>query len=299
MLLLLSSLALGGYGDAIDGRPSHIEREVHFWTNMVRIDPGAFSADYDCSFNNFSSSEKTPKAPLLWNHDLGEAARAHSADMDDRNYFDHDTLGGQSFSQRVWSYYSGGAIGENIANGYGSAWSVVFDGWMCSSGHRANIMSNSFDEMGTGVSSAYYTQDFGGGNPPQRALAMGIHLPRNPGAEVDFGVDWTLDGAPEAIFVVVNGERHDLSSFVGDPSGWSGWSIRLPVNGGCTEYYFVGEAGGVTQTFPQDGSYTFGSCANDDAGAGWVSGQTAPSSTCRSSSWDGWCRPLVRVRWCP
>jgi len=273
MVFLLSSLALGGYGDAIDGRPSHVEREVHFWTNMVRIDPSAFQGDYPCSFNSFASSEKTPKQPLQWNHDLGEAARVHSDDMNARDYFDHDTLGGPTFSQRVWSYYSGGAIGENIALGYGSAWDAVIEGWMCSSGHRSNIMSSSFDELGTGVSGPYYTQDFGGGNPPRRALAMGIHLPEDPGAEVDYAVDWIMTEAPSAVYVVVNGERHDLDRFIGDAGGWSGWSARLPVSGGCTEYYFVGEAAGLMHTFPEEGSYTFGSCANDDAEAGWVARQ--------------------------
>ncbi len=273
MWMLLSSLAFGGYGDAVDGRPSHIEREVHFWTNMVRIDPSYFSSDYPCSFNAFASSEKTPKWPLLWDHGLGEAARVHSADMNDRDYFSHDTQGGPSFSQRVWSYYDGGAIGENIAWGYSSAWDAVIGGWMCSSGHRSNIMATSFDEMGTGVAGTYYTQDFGGGNPETRALAMGIHLPENPGSEVDFGVDWTMDTAPDAIFVVLDGKAHDLELFIGETDGWSGWSTRLPIGGGCHEYYFVGESGSLVQTFPQDGSYTFGGCNDDDAGAGWINGQ--------------------------
>jgi hypothetical protein len=273
MWMLLSSLALGGYGDAIEGRPSHIEREVHFWTNMVRIDPSYFSEEYDCSFNSFSSGEKTPKWPLLWDHGLGEAARVHSADMNERNYFSHDTQGGPSFGQRVYSYYDGGAIGENIAYGYGSAWDAVIGGWMCSSGHRANIMSTNYDELGTGVDGTYYTQDFGDGNAPTRALAMGIHLPANPSGEVDLGVDWTLNEAPDALFVVLDGEAHDLEMFIGDPNGWSGWSTRLAIGTGCHEYYFVGEAGGVVQTFPEQGSYTFGGCTNDDPGAGWVSGQ--------------------------
>ena len=40
---------------------------------------------------------------------------------------------------------------------------VVIEGGMCSSGHRSNIMEGDFDDMGTGVESQYYTQDFGGG----------------------------------------------------------------------------------------------------------------------------------------
>ncbi len=275
MVTFIIGLAWAGYGDAVQGRPSHQERETHFWTNAVRVDPAAFTDDYPCSFNSFSGSEKSPKRPLWWNHDLGEAARAHSADMDDRNYFSHDTQGGPSFAQRVYGYYSGNAIGENIAQGYSSPWATVIDGWMCSSGHRANIMSTNFDELGTGVSGSYYTQDFGGGGPPQRALAMGIHLPKSPSGQVDFGVDWTLDEAPDALFVVVDGERVDLSPLLGDPAGWSVWSARVNVGGGCHEYYFVGEANGSKQTYPEDGSYTFGGCANDDVGAAWINSQAA------------------------
>ena len=272
-MLILLSLASAGYGDAIDGRPSHVERETHFWTNAVRVDPASFESDYPCSFNSFQASEKTPKVPLLWDHGLGEAARVHSDDMNARNYFAHDTQGGPSFSQRVWSYYDGGAIGENIAYGYGTAWRTVVEGWMCSSGHRSNIMATDFDELGTGVSGTYYTQDFGDGNPPVRALAMGIHLPVNPTDNVDLGVDWTLSTAPDAVFAVVDGERFDLDLYRGDPSGWSVWSTRVSIGGGCHEYYFVGESAGIVQTFPEDGSYTFGGCSNDDPDAGWIASQ--------------------------
>ena len=54
------------------------------------------------------------------------------------------------------------SMGENIAAGYSSASSVV-NGWMNSSGHRANILSSSFNAIGIGcvkTSSGYYIYYF-------------------------------------------------------------------------------------------------------------------------------------------
>ena len=61
--------------------------------------------------------------------------------------------------------YTYAAIGENVAAGYPSAASVVA-GWMTSPGHRANIASTSYTEMGAGVATGknglrYWAQVFG------------------------------------------------------------------------------------------------------------------------------------------
>ncbi len=57
------------------------------------------------------------------------------------------------------------ATGENVAEGYPSGEAVVA-GWMTSPGHRANIVSTHFSEMGAGVATAkngrrFYAQVFG------------------------------------------------------------------------------------------------------------------------------------------
>lgn len=61
--------------------------------------------------------------------------------------------------------YRAGAAGENVAEGYPSSAAVVA-GWMTSPGHRANIVSTHYTEMGGGVATArngrrYYAQVFG------------------------------------------------------------------------------------------------------------------------------------------
>ena len=110
--------------------------------------------------------------PLRYNSALARAAAAHSRDMAARNYFAHNTLGGGSFVSRIqaaryirpnraWS------VGENLAWGTGQLGSpaATVDAWMRSPGHRHNILSRSFAEIGIGVvavgDKALYTTDFG------------------------------------------------------------------------------------------------------------------------------------------
>ncbi len=145
MFLLLAASALAGYGDSRGGLPNPAERELHMWTNAVRMDPEAFRDDYPCDFDSFEEGEKTPKMPLLWNYDLTDAARFHSDDMRDSGDFSHSSSDGTSFGERLSRYYEGGFVGENIAWGYPSPWSAQIEGWMCSSGHRANIMTPNYE----------------------------------------------------------------------------------------------------------------------------------------------------------
>lgn len=95
---------------------------------------------------------------------LRTAARSHSADMRDRNYFDHNSLSGRTPWDRIKAagYTTPGA--ENIAKGYATAEAVV-QGWMNSPGHRANILNCGLKAVGIGVAyglgGPWWTQDFG------------------------------------------------------------------------------------------------------------------------------------------
>ena len=94
------------------------------------------------------------------------AARKHSEDMANNNYFQHNSLDGSKFSARLpaegisWS-----GAGENICAGAGDAINMVI-GWIGSSGHRKGMLTD-FKYIGVGAaysSSAdygiYCTQDF-------------------------------------------------------------------------------------------------------------------------------------------
>lgn len=96
------------------------------------------------------------------------AARRHSRDMAERNYFDHDNLDGEDPMDRIRKTgYTGGLVGENIAAGQSSV-GVVMDGWLKSEGHCANIMKKGYTELGVGYVyksgskyKHYWTQNFG------------------------------------------------------------------------------------------------------------------------------------------
>jgi uncharacterized protein YkwD len=111
--------------------------------------------------------------PLKRVAELDDAARYHSADLGEDDYFEHDTYDRINNNllfvcgpwDRIGSYYSG-ARGENIAAGYGTPEAVV-NAWMNSPGHRSNILSSSSWEIGIGYYDGngsyytYWTQDFG------------------------------------------------------------------------------------------------------------------------------------------
>lgn len=109
--------------------------------------------------------------PVVYDTFLGKAAQRHAADMNTNNYFEHDSLDGRTFADRIKATaYTGSPAGENIAMGYQSAHDVV-EGWLNSPGHCVNIMDAEFDEMGVGFAShpderysspvTYWVQDFG------------------------------------------------------------------------------------------------------------------------------------------
>lgn len=106
--------------------------------------------------------------PLQMDSRLHEAALGHSQDMAEQNYFDHTSLDLRTPGTRIsQAGYAWSTYGENIAAGYSTPAAVV-EGWMNSSGHRANILSSGFCDIGVGYAysagsayGAYWTQDFG------------------------------------------------------------------------------------------------------------------------------------------
>jgi uncharacterized protein YkwD len=97
-------------------------------------------------------------SPLKLNKRLSKAARRHARDMVRRDYFSHDSLGGGTFVDRIrgTGYLRGAqrwSVGENLAWGThgSSAPRAITTMWMNSPGHRANILSASFREVGIGL----------------------------------------------------------------------------------------------------------------------------------------------------
>ena len=88
--------------------------------------------------------------PLNFNPQLQEVARAHSGDMFSRGYFSHFSPEGKNVADRAAekgiSYI---VIGENLA--YAPNLELAHNGLMNSPGHRANILSEDFGQIGIGL----------------------------------------------------------------------------------------------------------------------------------------------------
>ncbi|MCP4701082.1 MAG: CAP domain-containing protein [Gammaproteobacteria bacterium] len=104
---------------------------------------------------------------------LRKAARAHSLDMLQRNFFDHATPEGKTSQDRIAMIHRTliGTTGENIWMRDGSNMpqpealaKQAMQGWMNSPGHRENILRSNFTHLGVGAAakngSIRLTQNF-------------------------------------------------------------------------------------------------------------------------------------------
>lgn len=103
--------------------------------------------------------------PLTLNKELSNVATVKSQDMINKGYFDHTSpTYGSPFDMMKSFGISYKAAGENIAKDQKTP-SEVMNSWMNSPGHRANILSPNFTELGVGVAkdskgTIYWTQMF-------------------------------------------------------------------------------------------------------------------------------------------
>ncbi len=89
-------------------------------------------------------------AELKFDERLNRTARAHAADMAERDYFSHQVPGGNGLQTRLQrAGYRWRRIAENIAAGQASPEATVA-GWMQSEGHRHNILTAEFHDAGIG-----------------------------------------------------------------------------------------------------------------------------------------------------
>jgi uncharacterized protein YkwD len=91
-------------------------------------------------------------SPLIPSTRIGDAARAHARHMIEHRFISHVSPEGLLPGERLallhvdWT-----AVGENIASGYSTP-QDVFEAWMASPKHRANIESDRFTHAGVGYS---------------------------------------------------------------------------------------------------------------------------------------------------
>ncbi|MCM3616498.1 SafA/ExsA family spore coat assembly protein [Sutcliffiella horikoshii] len=103
--------------------------------------------------------------PLKLNWELSRVARYKSQDMIDKRYFSHTSpTYGSPFDMMRNFGISYRTAGENIAAGQKTPQEVM-NAWMNSDGHRKNILSSQYTEIGVGYAKGgqyghYWTQMF-------------------------------------------------------------------------------------------------------------------------------------------
>lgn len=171
ILNLTSNGIIAGYADGSFGPNKEISR-AEFAVIVARtIEPGFIppadqevgqATQFEQEVLRLTNKKRLAHGlePLRFDKKLFEVARMKSKDMDDYDYFDHNSPNyGSPFEmmKKFGIHYQ--SAGENIALGYGSPEAVV-NGWMNSPGHRANILNESFTHLGVGFSNYYWTQMF-------------------------------------------------------------------------------------------------------------------------------------------
>jgi uncharacterized protein YkwD len=98
-------------------------------------------------------------APLRLDVRLLRAARGHSADMLQRQYFEHGSVVGRALAQGA----SGPVFGENLAWATGLTPQWVVDRWLASPPHRAVLLRPGFRRVGIGIAFGTFAGHGGAG----------------------------------------------------------------------------------------------------------------------------------------
>jgi len=115
--------------------------------------------------------------PFVLSKELQSAARSHSRSMLEQGFFAHESAGGASFSKRIRAFYrSAGymswSVGENLLSSSSDVSAqAAIDAWLASPGHRENMLSPAWREVGIG---ALRTRSAGGefGGKPTWVITM-------------------------------------------------------------------------------------------------------------------------------
>lgn len=98
--------------------------------------------------------------PLAWHTGTADVALTHSQDMAARNFFSHTNPDGLSpFARLARAGISFRTAGENLANGWQTP-QTVFQAWLDSPSHRANIENCAYTHHGMGVYQNRWTHLF-------------------------------------------------------------------------------------------------------------------------------------------
>ena len=170
--------------------------------------------------------------PLKQNDLLDSSSETHSSNMATRDFVMHcdpDTLT-LPWDRMVAAGYLYSSAAENIAWGYPTPEAVV-DGWMASPGHRTNILSTSYRELGNG-----YVEQAGDLGNVRRSSVGGTSCTPDIFNQGPFFRYWTQNfGRRSTVYpVVINREAHLTESREVALYLYGGWSeMRLRNDNGA------------------------------------------------------------------
>lgn len=169
----IQSIEISTTPTAVDVTRQPTAQEVYVLelVNRARFDPAAEAARYGIGLNDGITG--TPisaerKSPLAHNLLLIDSARTHSQWMLDTDIFSHtgtnDSTPGQRMAAAGYVFTGQWANGENIAYAGTTASSIDLteyaarhhEGLFKSPGHRVNILSTNFRELGVGQKQGYF-----------------------------------------------------------------------------------------------------------------------------------------------
>jgi uncharacterized protein YkwD len=164
-----------GYNPKDDGKHPY----YHYWVlnfgfgspetvSGKRLDSSEFVPEVIALIN----AERTKRGlnPLVVNEKLNRSAQFHTDYMAEKDCYEHECPGGPKLTQRIRKFgYVYTSTAENIAAGYSSPAEAAV-GWMNSPGHRRNILTPEFTDVGAGY----------------------VYLP-NDGGKEQWGHYWTMN----------------------------------------------------------------------------------------------------------
>lgn len=156
-----------GVSELIQANPQIKNPGMIYAGQKITIPNAAPLSSYEKEVIRLTNLERTKRGlpALTENWQLSRVARYKSQDMIDKNYFAHNSpTYGSPFTMMQSFGLKFSSAGENIAYNQKTPQEVV-TAWMNSEGHRANILSPSYSQIGVGAAkkangSLYWTQEF-------------------------------------------------------------------------------------------------------------------------------------------
>ncbi len=227
--------------------PTAYEQYVLELVNRARLDPKAEADRLGIGLNSGLSSgtiSASSKQPLAFNSNINDAAEDHSRWMLNVDRFSHTGAGGSDPGDRMadagYRFTGNWTWGENIAwNGSTGGLNqlrstrMAHDGLFKSAGHRVNILSDSFKEIGVGIETGLFTT----GNT-YNALMLTQNFGRSGSGNFITGV-------------VYNDSNNDDFYSIGE--GRSGVNVSLSKNGSVLESGKVWASGGYSHNTTASG----------------------------------------------